>query len=81
MAANYKQECITRLVKKPINWPREMKLIVSLHKECPEPAFWTNLTLGFEINSLAFFKTEDGANVLRSKYLEFQSFIKRLQNK
>lgn len=43
-----------------VNWPREMKLARQLLKARPEFPFWQTLSLGFQLNSLAWFLTEKG---------------------
>lgn len=73
---NFKKDFIARMVKSP-NWGREMKILNSLVEECPEPNFWNTLSLDFTLNSLAFFKTDKGSDLLRSKYLDYKAFLNR----
>lgn len=43
---------------------REVKLVTGLLARYPDPTFWLGLGLGYGLNSLAFFKTERGAEEL-----------------
>ncbi len=52
-------------------WPREMKIAKELLAKFPDEAFWTNFSIGFTVNSLAYFKMKDGEALLTRKYSEF----------
>ncbi len=52
-------------------WPREMKLINDLTAIYPDETFWVKHTLDFSLNSLAWFKTADGAATLKADYATF----------
>lgn len=56
----------------PNIFPREVRLINELLKTYPEPQFWMDLHLGYQLHSLAFFKTERGAAELDQAYRLFQ---------
>ena len=55
-------------------WMREVKIGKELFEAYPDEEFWSQLDIGFYLNSLAFFKRKEGAEVLkeaRSKYISF----------
>lgn len=52
-------------LKPPINWGQEYKLLKELVIKYPEIEEIEDL--GFELNSLAFFKTEKGKKLLQEK--------------
>lgn len=71
-----KKEAITRLVKpeilrQPTAWGAQMKLLNSLVVEYQSDQFWKHFDPGFQVNNLAFFKTMDGAEVLKNAYNVF----------
>ena len=77
-----KQTAISKLVyRERIVWPREMKLLNELMKEYPEIHFWNNLDLGFQLNSLAWLKTEKGQETIQSKYNSWIEYKKRIAEK
>ncbi len=53
---------------KPENriWPREIKIANSILKKHSDAQFWNELELGFQLNSLAWFKSVDGLKRLNS---------------
>lgn len=67
---------IQRLVK-PENhkqkgfWPKEMKILNTLLCKYPNEYFWARFNLGFELNSLAWFLTKDGNQLVSEKLREF----------
>lgn len=60
------RECIGFLLKKdfPIAYARELKIFYSLFESYPNENFWKSLDIGFHLNSLAFFKTDKGVDIL-----------------
>lgn len=50
---------------------REMKLITELTALYPDPDFWMKAELTFKLNSLAWFKSPEGAAALKSLYQVF----------
>ena len=52
-------------------WPREMKIAKELFEKYPDEEFWLKMTVGFKINSLAWFKMQKGVDLLDLKYKEF----------
>ncbi len=47
-------------------WPREIKIANSRLKKHSDSQFWNELELGFQLNSLAWFKSVDGLKKLNS---------------
>lgn len=62
-----KRELAERLLKKPINWPREMNIANKLFEELDDVEFWKSVSLDFKLNSLAYFLTGDGRKVVENK--------------
>ncbi len=65
-------------------WGREVKLLNGFLKLYPEPDFWLNFHPGYQVHSLAFFKTDRGAEELRiahNMYLFEQAQKKELDNR
>lgn len=61
-----KRDFIKRMVKpESLNWPREMKIMNNLWKKYPDPVFWITFTLGFQLNSLAWFIGDGSAELIR----------------
>jgi len=52
-------------------WPKEIKLAKELFSIFPDDAFWGSVTIGYKVNSLAWFKTKKGHLELETKYKEF----------
>jgi hypothetical protein len=65
------KEEVLKSPKKGVIWGREMKLLLALMAEYPDDAFWSKFTLDFQLHSLAWFKTEDGAKTLRDRFNTF----------
>lgn len=75
-----KREFINRIVKKEnLNWAREMKIMNGLWKKYPDPVFWVTLSLGFQLNSLAWF-IGDGRDELTRQWNYLQLDRKRKQS-
>jgi hypothetical protein len=69
---------IWQLVKDPndfsqVDWGRETKAAKELFSTYPNVEFWSQLNLGFYLNSLNFFKGKDGIKHLRQAITEFQA--------
>lgn len=77
-----KQELIEKFLKsdRPINWPQEMRLMKDLLKKYPDEAFWRRYNLGFKLNSLFYFYTEDGKKKLANSYNAKLNAIKTEEN-
>lgn len=56
-----KPELLTHQPGQPNVWGRELKLVTQLLKRYPDPAFWLDLHMGYQLNSFAFFLSERGA--------------------
>ena len=69
---------IERLVKeevmkgKPAMWSREVKNLNHLIKRYPDEGFWSTINVGYKMHSLAFFKTERGADELEIAWLYYK---------
>lgn len=75
-----KRDFIKKMVKaESLNWPREMKIMNSLWKKYPDPVFWITLSLGFQLNSLAWF-IGDGQDELIRQWNFLQLDRKRKQS-
>jgi hypothetical protein len=48
-----------------LDWGREIKIGKRLLKDRPYQGFWDGLELKFKLNSLAFFYTENGQDLMR----------------
>lgn len=60
-----RQAIVFKFLKLPINnWPNEIKMAKQLIKTQEDFEFFFNLDLGFKLNSLAYFKTDDGKQKL-----------------
>lgn len=71
-----KRSAIKRLVKEetlrvPGSWAAQMKIANELVALYPDLSFWSRSDNGFQVNSLAYFKTEEGASHLKSQYAVF----------
>ncbi len=67
-------EAIVRRYLKPDqtpNWRQEMPLAYGLLKAYPSVTFWTRHELPFQLNSLAWFLTEQGKATLASDWTVF----------
>lgn len=68
-----KKDFIKKFLKEDANifWPKEMKMVKNLLKIFPNEDFWNNLELGFKLNSICWFLSDDGRNVLNKEYKKF----------
>ena len=57
---------------KKIAWAKEIKCAKWLLEGYPEMDFWSNLDLGYKLNSLAFFLTDRGQAIIRQEYAKFK---------
>lgn len=55
-------------LKVPGAWPREMKLLKQLYPLYPDEQFWLKIDFTFMLNSLAYFKTGEGAIALKRQW-------------
>ena len=72
---------IWQLIKDPndfsqVDWSRETKAAKELFESYPNIQFWSQLNLGFYLNSLNFFKGKDGVKYLREAITEFENASK-----
>lgn len=67
-----KEESLEQNKKVPYFWAREVKIVKSLLQTYPEQEFWRTLGLDFKLNSMAFWKTQDGEKILSLKYKMFK---------
>ena len=69
-----KREFVLKFVKESaaIVWPKEMKMINTLFKIAPDDDFWRSLDLGFKLNSLCWFLSDDGRKFLNKEYKKFK---------
>ena len=72
---------IWQLIKDPndfsnVDWARETKASALLFMQYPNIKFWSQLNLGFYLNSLNFFNGTDGVKHLRRAITEFESASK-----
>ena len=75
-----KRNFIKKMVKpETLNWGREMKIMNSLWEKYPDPVFWITFTLGFQLNSLAWF-IGDGRDELTRQWNYLQLDRKRKQS-
>jgi len=70
--ATRKKKAIEKLVRKPISWGREMKLLNEFLQKVPID-FFEFIVLDRQINSLAFFKTDYGREVANTEYKKFKA--------
>ena len=71
-----KRAVIARLLKpeilrEPGAWPREMKIMNELASIYQSDSFWKRSELDFSLNSLAYFKTPNGAEALSNLWTVF----------
>ena len=68
-----KREFVLKFVKdsSAIVWPKEMKMVNTLFKIAPNDDFWRSLDLGFKLNSLCWFLSDDGRKLLNKEYKRF----------
>lgn len=68
-----KREFVLKFVKDStaIVWPKEMKMINTLFKIAPNDDFWRSLDLGFKLNSLCWFLSDDGRKFLNKEMKRF----------
>lgn len=68
-----KREFVLKFVKDSmaIVWPKEMKMVNTLFKIAPNDDFWRSLDLGFKLNSLCWFLSDDGRKLLNKEYKRF----------
>tara|TARA_R100000008_G_C3586401_1_gene172714 strand:- start:2563 stop:2994 length:432 start_codon:yes stop_codon:yes gene_type:complete len=69
---------IWQLIKDPndfsqVDWARETKASKELFNHYPNVKFWSQLNLGFYLNSLNFFNSADGVKHLRKAINEFEN--------
>jgi hypothetical protein len=69
---SFKQDFISRVVREPINWPREMKILKKILPLYEEESFWGSVNVTFKVPSLAFFLTDRGASLLQAEYKKFK---------
>jgi hypothetical protein len=72
---------IWQLIKDPndfsnVDWARETRASQQLFIQYPNIKFWSQLNLGFYLNSLNFFNGTDGVKHLRRAITEFESASK-----
>jgi predicted methyltransferase len=72
---------IWQLIKDPndfsqADWGRETKAAKELYNTYPEVKFWSQLNLGFYLNSLNFFNGKDGIKYLREAIEDFERISK-----
>ena len=60
---SFAQDTIDRLIKPPINWPREIKLFKNLWKIYPNKVLWASIEI--KLVTLAFFLTDNGKDYIR----------------
>ena len=58
-------------VKNATIWPREIKLINQLFGFYPNDEFWDYVGMNFSLNSLAWFKTDDGEKELKRMWYAY----------
>ena len=68
-----KREFVLKFVKDStaIVWPKEMKMVNTLFKIAPNDDFWRSLDLGFKLNSLCWFLSDDGRKFLNKEMKRF----------
>jgi hypothetical protein len=68
-----KKEFVYKFTKdaSSICWPREMKIVKTLFSIFPNDQFWETLDLGFKLNSLCWFLSDDGRVRLNKEYKKF----------
>lgn len=68
-----KRDFVLKFVKDStaIVWPKEMKMVNTLFKIAPNDDFWRSLDLGFKLNSLCWFLSDDGRKLLNKEYKRF----------
>ena len=57
-------------------WGREVKIGKELFEMYPDEEFWSQLDIGFYLNSLAFFKRKEGGEILKEMRTRFLGFSK-----
>jgi hypothetical protein len=72
---------IWQLIKDPndfsaVDWSRETKAAKDLFNTYPNIKFWSQINLGFYLNSLNFFNGKDGVKYLRNAVDEFERNLK-----
>ncbi len=72
---------IWQLIKDPndfsqADWGRETKAAKHLYNTYPKIEFWSQLNLGFYLNSLNFFNGKDGVKYLRDAIDDFERNLK-----
>ena len=58
-----------------IDWARELKIAKQLLNKYNKIEFWECLDLGFKLNSLAYFFTEDGSAKLKTEFNKYNLTI------
>lgn len=53
-------------------WPKEMKIAKELYSLFPDEKFWSDINLGFKVDSLSWFKTDKYSLILKNKYKEYK---------
>lgn len=68
-----KKEFVKKYLKNSssVVWPKEMKILNTLLKIFPNESFWLNLEIGFKLNSLCWFLSDDGRKLLNKEYKKF----------
>lgn len=69
-----KQSFIKRTIKNFGNHllPREQKIFNEIFESFPEYEFWSSLNLPYQLNSLAFLKTERGWELINSEWKKYK---------
>ena len=58
-------------LKEKTAWGREIKILKKLLNQYPNTEFWCKLDLGYDLNSLAFFLSKRGQDILKVKWGNF----------
>ncbi len=76
-----KKEFIKKFLKDSSNiiWPKEMRMVKSLFKICPNEDFWNSLELPFKLNSLCWFLSDDGRKFLNKESKKFNLNLPELR--
>ena len=86
---NKYQLMVWQLLKIPTDlsrseWQREVKIGKELFEMYPDEDFWSQIYIGFYLNSLAFFKRKEGGEILkesRTRYLGYSKIQPEPQEK
>lgn len=68
-----KKDFVKKFLKENIKiiWPKEIKMVKLLLNIFPNKDFWDNLEVGFKLNSICWFLSDDGRNFLNKEYKKF----------